>query len=76
VVGITKQAVPFKGGVLVPSPNLLLPLVLDGAGALHLATQWPASIPSGTSLWMQAWSPQPEALHGFVASAALQLIAP
>lgn len=76
VVGLAQANLPFKGGLLVPTPSLLLPLVLDGAGALQLATQWPAGIPSGTMLWLQVWAPEPEALHGFVASDALQLIAP
>jgi hypothetical protein len=76
VVSAVKANLPFKGGLLVPHPTLLILLALDGAGALHLATQWPAGIPSGANLWMQSWAPDADALHGFVASAALQVIAP
>src|SRR5262245_63901950 len=32
VVGQSALSAPFKGGVLVPAPDLLAPLVTDGAG--------------------------------------------
>src|SRR5262249_10246464 len=76
VVGLSKLNPPLKGGLLVPAADALRPLAAGSAGALHLATSWPTGIPSGTSVWMQSWAPDADALHGFVASASLQIIAP
>ena len=45
-------AAPFKGGTLVPAPDLLIPgLPLDAQGALTLTFAWPPGIPSGLDLW-------------------------
>ncbi|HZM01259.1 MAG TPA: VCBS repeat-containing protein, partial [Planctomycetota bacterium] len=50
VVGPDRINAPFKGGVLVPLPTLLLPLLLDAAGGFQLSAALPASLPSGTQL--------------------------
>lgn len=77
VVGLAQLALPFKGGTLVPSPDLLLAgLVVDGAGALSLETTWPAGLPPGTSLHLQAWITDPAGPHGLAASGAVRATAP
>ncbi|HTE06425.1 MAG TPA: lamin tail domain-containing protein [Planctomycetota bacterium] len=69
VIGLGNVSAPFKGGVLVPSPNLLLAgLPLDGAGALALVTAWPAGIPSAVTLYYQDWIADAAAIHGFSSS--------
>jgi hypothetical protein len=56
VVGVTRIDAPFKGGVLVPHPNLLLgPLPTGGDGHLDLAGTWPPGLPPGVSLYFQHW---------------------
>ena len=76
VVGASALHVPFKGGLLMPKLDLLLPLVLDGSGKLDVQTTWPAGIPSGTPLWLQAWIPDQDGIAGYVASATLSIVPP
>lgn len=75
VLGASPLFVPLKGGVLVPTLDFLLPgLPLDGAGALSLGAAWPAGIPAGTTVWLQAWIPDPDAPANLSASNGLALI--
>jgi len=76
VAGASQVNLAFKGGVLVPDADLVLPCLLGGNGALTLNVQWPAGIPPGTNVWLQAWVLDGDGPYGFVASAALQIIAP
>jgi hypothetical protein len=77
VVGLTDALLPFKGGVLVPNPDLLIgPLLLDAQGGLVLAGTWPAGVPSDSETWIQVWALDPKGPHGWTASNALQLITP
>ena len=76
VVSPFKANLPFKGGLLVPSPLLIVTFGLNGAGAANLPATWPAGVPSGASLWLQGWIPDSDGPAGLVATAALQIIAP
>jgi hypothetical protein len=67
---------PFKGGVLVPSPELLLTGLPLSGGALSLQGLWPVGIPSGFTLWLQFWTADGGAPKGFSASHALSATAP
>jgi hypothetical protein len=73
VVGASALHAPFKGGLLMPEPDLLLPLALDGSGKLTLQSTWPAGIPSGTPIWLQAWLPDDDGIAGYLASAPLSI---
>lgn len=55
VLGFGELSAPFQGGLLVPLPDLLLPLASDSSGAAVLAGSWPAGVPGGASAWLQAW---------------------
>ena len=69
VVGFSELSAPFKSGVLVPSPDLLLgPVTTDGAGGLALSAPWPAGVPSGVNTFWQEWIQDPAAPKGFAAS--------
>ena len=72
VVGLVQLGAPFKGGVLVPSPDLVLPLVTDATGALDITGAWPGGVPAATDLFFQAWIPDASGPVGFVASGAAQ----
>ena len=76
VAGSSSLHLPFKGGLLMPAPELVVPFVLDGAGGLQIATTWPPGVPSGVSLWLQAWLPDETALTGFLASPSLSFTPP
>lgn len=72
VGGLSTIHAPFKGGVLVPSPDIILPaLPVSPSGDLSLGGIWPAGIPSGFTITFQHWLPDPAALKGFAASNAL-----
>jgi hypothetical protein len=56
VLGASVLNAPFKGGVMVPDADLLLPgLVTDAQGALTLAGNFPPGVPSGSVLAAQVW---------------------
>lgn len=72
VLGFSQLNAVFKGGVLVPSPDLLLPpLNTDGSGVLMLPFSWPHGVPTGTQLWAQYWVQDAAAPVGFSASNGL-----
>jgi hypothetical protein len=76
-VGLLAVNVPFKGGILVPAVNVVLPgLSTDGAGSLLLLALWPAGLPPQLPLFMQVWVADPGAVHGVAGSNALQLTTP
>jgi PKD repeat protein len=71
-IGFTTAELPFKGGVLVPSPDqVIIGPVTDGAGELTVTTNWWPGVASGVSLWWQFWIADPAALKGAAASNAL-----
>jgi hypothetical protein len=74
VVGSTQANLPFKGGVLVPTPTIVVSgLVTDAAGALALDGTWPAGATGAFVL--QAWIVDAGGPHGFAASNALSTFA-
>jgi hypothetical protein len=76
VVGFSKLAAPFKGGVLVPNPDGLLSFVTkaDGGYVLSLAATGP--LPAGQSFYLQAWIVDPGGPQGLAASSALRADVP
>ncbi len=73
VVGITALNAPFKGGVLVPAPLLLVALLTDPAGEVLLSwSAWPAGIPSGTEVFFQTWVTDSGGPKGLAASQGLK----
>ncbi len=72
VVGFTALNAPFKGGVMVPSPAVLITgLATNGSGSLQLSAGWPGGVPSGFEFYLQAWIPDASGPFGFSASNAL-----
>ena len=77
VLGFTELSAPFKSGVLVPNPDLLLgPFTTNAFGSLTLAAAWPAGLPSGFETWWQHWIQDPAAPKGFAASNGLKSSTP
>ena len=69
VLGLSEVWMPFKGGTLLPFPDVLLSgLPTNGAGAWNLPTVWPAGLPAGVSFAMQAWIVDAGATKGLAAS--------
>jgi len=77
VIGLSELNAAFKGGVLVPAPDVLvLGLITDGAGTLTLPGLWPPGLPSGTTLFLQSWIVDPGGPAGFSATNALSATTP
>jgi hypothetical protein len=77
VLGFSELGAPFKGGVLVPAPDVLIfGLPLDAGGGLELAFAWPDGLPGGLSTWWQCWIPDAGAPFGFAASNGVRATTP
>jgi hypothetical protein len=68
VAGVVHLAAPIKGGILGPSPDLVVfGLTTDGAGLLDVTSPWPA-LPPATTVWFQEWVQDAGAPKGWAAS--------
>ncbi|RKY17487.1 MAG: hypothetical protein DRQ55_15650 [Planctomycetota bacterium] len=72
VLGITELSAPFKQGLLVPNPDFVVPLPVDGAGSVGVTAAWYPGLPSGISLTSQFWVPDVSGPSGFTASNGLR----
>lgn len=69
VLGVAVASLPFKGGVLVPSPDLVVGGLPTGPlGSLTLELPFSLAGGSGLSLVWQVWLPDPAGPVGFAAS--------
>jgi hypothetical protein len=55
IVGLSEIDLPFRGGVLVPQPQFVLPQRADPTGSLLLPFTWPAGGASGLTIFLQFW---------------------
>ncbi|MHC5210901.1 MAG: hypothetical protein ACYTG2_09310 [Planctomycetota bacterium] len=77
VVGLSAINAPFKGGTMVPKPDLLLFVgSTNGDGALSLTAPWPAGLPAGITFFFQHWLASVDGPAGFVASNGLAATTP
>jgi len=77
VMGLSELSAPFKGGLLVPNPDLVIAgLPVDGNGEHVLVDQWPAGVAAGVCVWFQHWTSDPGGPVGFAASNAILGITP
>ena len=75
-VGLSAGYLPYKGGTLVPMPDLLvLGLVTDPDGTLQFSGNWPAGA-SGATFFLQFWTYDAGGPKGKSASNALQAQVP
>ncbi|MFH0944763.1 MAG: M14 family zinc carboxypeptidase [Planctomycetota bacterium] len=73
VVGVALAYSPMKGGILVPSPWVILPgLPVDGSGMLNIPFNAPAGASSGTRFYVQHWITDAGGPAGFSASNGLE----
>lgn len=74
VIGISQIAAPFKGGTLVPHPDLLVPgLPLSPQGDVTVPLLWPVGL-TGVPFWFQHWVQDAGGPVGFAASNALTVV--
>jgi len=74
-IGFSQLFAPFKGGTLVPNPDLILLLPTDGNGEFAVTATWP-NLPSDASLTFQFWITDPAGPAGYAASNALEGVTP
>ncbi|GJM22820.1 MAG: hypothetical protein DHS20C15_27350 [Planctomycetota bacterium] len=73
VWGAAELGLPFKGGVMVPTLDILVHSVsTNGAGALQVGGPWPAGIPAGLHAYFQVWVHDVTGPAGFAASNAVR----
>ena len=70
MVGFSNQSVPFKGGVMVPMPDVIIPAG-SGPGIFGLPFVMPGVVPSGFTFYVQYWLPDDAGPQGFAASNAV-----
>lgn len=72
VLGLDQIAAPFKGGVMLPSPDIVPGMFpTDAEGALSIPFTWPDGVPSGTEYVLQFWIPEGGGPSGWSASNGL-----
>jgi len=77
VIGFSALNAPFKGGTLVPSPDVLLfGFTSSSLGLLNLGGTWPSGFPSGTNIWFQEWITDAAGPLGFAATNGLRATTP
>lgn len=74
ISGSVAVNVPFKGGTLVPAfvppDGLFIPFATDGFGGLSVQGNWPAGVPAGFTMLVQAWIQDAAGPFGCAASNA------
>jgi len=77
VVGVSAAYSPFKQGVLVPSPNVVVVVpALSPTGSVSLQFSWPAGVPSNYAAYWQCLVSDPAAPAGYALSNALKSLTP
>ena len=76
VVGAHRVQVPLLGGVLVPAPDVVVPVATDSAGAASLAVRLAQSLTSGREICVQVWVQDASGPFGWAASNALAAMTP
>ncbi len=75
VVGFATLLAPFKGGVMGPTVDLVIPFG-TGLGTVVLPATTPPGIPSGASIYVQSWTPDAGGPAGFDATNVLRCLFP
>ena len=77
IAGTQQLPTSFKGGVLVPSPDVLITgLSLDERGQLVVPLAMIERLPPLMLLYVQAWMPDQSNLLGFSATNAIAVVVP
>jgi hypothetical protein len=55
IIGLSTINLPFAGGIMVPSIDVLLTIPTDPLGGYVIPAVWPNGIPANTSIHFQSW---------------------
>jgi hypothetical protein len=73
IVGLASLNAPFKGGTLVPFPDLIFPNIqVAPDGSVSVPFTWPTNVPIGASTYNQFWVDDVAGPAGYSASNGLQ----
>ena len=72
-IGFQQALVSFAGGLLVPTPDLLVAFATDAAGEAQLPLTWPSFLPPGFEVYAQSWLADPSGPQQLTASNAWKL---
>lgn len=77
VVGFSTIDAPFKGGTMVPMPNLITgPWPTNNLGSALISGHWPTGAPPGIEIAAQFWFASVGAPAGFASSSAVLITTP
>jgi len=71
IVGVQNVSAPLFGGILVPSPNFLIPIPVGALGSVTFATVLPNNVIPNIPVFLQYWITDPTAPQGYSASNAI-----
>lgn len=74
--GAARADRPFRGGVMVPRRDRSFSIATDGEGRALVTLALAAGLPSGASVYAQAWLLDPTGPAGATASNAIRAVAP
>lgn len=75
IAGTTPVTLPFMAGTLVPSPDVVLGLIVNASGGIQINTVWPA-LPTGANIYLQYWIVDAAGQVGLSASNGLRVTQP
>lgn len=77
VFGLNLLSFPLKGGLLIPSPDVIVPgLQVDANGNNAITSTWPTGIPGGIAFYLQHWVQDATAPFGAAGSNGVQGVTP
>ncbi|GJM23163.1 MAG: hypothetical protein DHS20C15_30780 [Planctomycetota bacterium] len=76
VLGFSQISLPLKGGLLVPAPDIVRSFPIGPTGARVLSGSWPAGLPGGVEISLQAWILDPGGSSGFSSTNAVLATTP
>ncbi len=77
VIGISALLLPFKGGVMVPAPDVLFgPFIIGTDGRLRFDGIWPEGLPPSTFFAFQHWYVDPDGPKNLAASNGISGVTP
>ncbi len=77
VAGLNTIFAPFKGGTMVPSPDIVVTgYQTSGTGTLEFSLNFPSGVPSGLNIFHQMWFMVPASPTGFISSNGLSALTP
>lgn len=76
VVGLSQVSLPLFGGVLVPTPDVVLLHVTSGAGTASQGLTLAQALPPGQQVTVQTWLLDPAGVAGWATSNAIRANAP